>query len=114
MKRIGIDLGGTKIEGVVVDEALNVEHKLRLPTPATDGYDAVIQQVGKVVTELEAMHGGTMQGRHWHPRSYFSGHRAYEEQQQCRSEWQASERGPRARIRTTDPYGQRRELFRLI
>ena len=57
MKRIGIDLGGTKIEGVVVDEALNVEHKLRLPTPATDGYDAVVQQVGKVVTELEAMHG---------------------------------------------------------
>ena len=33
MKRIGIDLGGTKIEGVVVDEALNVEHKLRLPNP---------------------------------------------------------------------------------
>ena len=57
MKRIGIDLGGTKIEGVVVDEALNVEHKLRLPTPSTDGYEAVVQQVGKVVTELEAMHG---------------------------------------------------------
>lgn len=57
MKRIGIDLGGTKIEGVVVDEALNVEHKLRLPTPSAEGYDAVVAQVGKVVTELEAMHG---------------------------------------------------------
>ena len=56
MKRIGIDLGGTKIEGVVVDEALNVEHKLRLPTPS-EGYDAVVTQVGKVVTELEAIHG---------------------------------------------------------
>ena len=44
MKRIGIDLGGTKIEGVVVDEALNVEHKLRTTDPATDGYDAVVQQ----------------------------------------------------------------------
>ena len=68
MKRIGIDLGGTKIEGVVVDEALNVEHKLRLPTPSTDGYEAVVQQVGKVVTELEAMHGAPS-SRHWHPRA---------------------------------------------
>jgi len=59
MKRIGIDLGGTKIEGVVVDEALNVEHKLRLPTPSAQGYEAVVAQVGRVVTELEAMHGNT-------------------------------------------------------
>ena len=59
MKRIGIDLGGTKIEGVVVDEALNVEHKLRLPTPSAEGYEAVVAQVGTVVTELEAMNGAT-------------------------------------------------------
>ena len=57
MKRIGIDLGGTKIEGVVVDASLNVEHKLRLPTPSADGYQAVVEQVGRVVSELEKTHG---------------------------------------------------------
>ena len=34
--RIGIDLGGTKIEAVCVDEAGNKLDRIRLPTPKGD------------------------------------------------------------------------------
>ena len=32
MNKIGIDLGGTKIEGILLDESLNVVKKIRIPT----------------------------------------------------------------------------------
>jgi len=50
----GIDLGGTKIEGVVLEDSasLNVLKRLRLPTEAHKGYDHIIAQIGKVVEVL--------------------------------------------------------------
>ena len=40
--RIGIDLGGTKIEGIVMGPDLNVVEGVRRPTPAGEGYAAIL------------------------------------------------------------------------
>jgi fructokinase len=59
MELYGIDLGGTKIEGAVVDP----EHpdrarcRLRVPTGADQGYDHVVSQVTKLVAEMERESG---------------------------------------------------------
>ena len=47
----GIDLGGTKVEGVVFDSVENpeVKSRLRVPTEADQGYEHVLQQIQKVV-----------------------------------------------------------------
>ncbi len=52
----GIDLGGTKIEGVVLESRTrpNVLARLRLPTEAHLGYRHILGQVAKVVEELKA------------------------------------------------------------
>lgn len=56
MKLWGIDLGGTKIEGAIIDPAHPqlAQHRLRLPTEANRGYEHVVGQIERVVTELEA------------------------------------------------------------
>ena len=50
--RIGIDLGGTKIEGVVLDEQGEVEFRHRLNTPKND-YPATIDAIEKMVQRLD-------------------------------------------------------------
>jgi fructokinase len=50
--RIGIDLGGTKIEGIVLDGSREVA-RLRVPTPRDD-YEATLAAMVSVVSELEA------------------------------------------------------------
>lgn len=54
--RIGIDLGGSKIEGVVMDDASSILHRLRVPTPAAD-YAATLQAVRGLVGDLEQKAG---------------------------------------------------------
>ena len=54
--RIGIDLGGTKIEGIVLDEAGKERARLRIPTP-TGSYDETMHAVAYVVRELESKVG---------------------------------------------------------
>lgn len=56
MLAIGIDIGGTKILGGIVDENGHVLHELRVPSPAQDPA-ALIAAVVKLVTELKAMAG---------------------------------------------------------
>lgn len=55
----GIDLGGTKIEGVVLTDKQSVSPlaRLRLPTESAKGYDHIIQQIEKLVRELESSSG---------------------------------------------------------
>ena len=55
MSLFGIDLGGTKIEGAVIDPARPdcALCRLRLPTEGAKGYDHVVRQVVKVVEMLE-------------------------------------------------------------
>jgi len=50
--RIGIDLGGTKIEGVVLDERGDILFRQRVATPAGD-YPATLDAVAAIVHTLE-------------------------------------------------------------
>ncbi|AXQ30332.1 ROK family protein [Solimonas sp. K1W22B-7] len=50
--RIGIDLGGTKIEGIVMDAASNILCRQRIATPAGD-YTATLQACAGLVASLE-------------------------------------------------------------
>jgi fructokinase len=54
--RIGIDLGGTKIEGIAIDENGVECERLRVPTPKGD-YDAVVNAVAKLVLDIERDRG---------------------------------------------------------
>jgi fructokinase len=56
--RIGIDLGGTKIEGLALDAAGMEIARLRVATPQHD-YAATVQAVVDVVHDLERRVGGT-------------------------------------------------------
>jgi glucokinase len=49
--RGGIDLGGTKIEAVVVDARNNVLGSARRPTPTSGGPAAVAKQLVEAITE---------------------------------------------------------------
>ena len=59
MNRIGIDVGGTKIEGVVLVEDGAELARLRLPTPQGD-YAATVDRISGLVTELDRTHGPTL------------------------------------------------------
>jgi predicted NBD/HSP70 family sugar kinase len=55
----GIDLGGTKIEGVVIQK--NPEFKIidrqRLPTEASNGYDHILSQIQKLIDQISKTTG---------------------------------------------------------
>ncbi len=50
--RIGIDLGGTKIEGAAVDTKGAIRLRRRRPTPVGD-YPRTLAAVAQIVGELE-------------------------------------------------------------
>ena len=54
--RIGIDLGGTKIEGVALDDGGEVRARLRVATPRDD-YPGTLEALARVVAELEGAAG---------------------------------------------------------
>ncbi len=53
MFKIGIDLGGTKIEGILLDQKLNVVERTRIPTNQEKGYNSIIESIVKIVTDLK-------------------------------------------------------------
>jgi len=55
----GIDLGGTKIEGVILEDAnnINVLKRLRVPTESKKGYDHILNQISKLVEVLSGETG---------------------------------------------------------
>ncbi len=53
----GIDLGGTKIEGAVLDSVGQVVARQRLPTERERGYPHILDQVGRLVSQLESATG---------------------------------------------------------
>ena len=55
--RIGIDLGGTKIEGVVLDHSGNELLRKRVDTRQAEGYSAILQTLRQLVRDLEAEAG---------------------------------------------------------
>jgi fructokinase len=52
VKRLGIDLGGTKIEGIFLNEQLDVISRTRIPTPQND-YKAIIESVLNLIQEIK-------------------------------------------------------------
>jgi len=58
LMRIGIDLGGTKIEGIALTADGSVRERRRVPTPRDD-YDATIAALASLVRDLEAACGET-------------------------------------------------------
>lgn len=55
----GIDLGGTKIEGAILDPEHPAQalHRLRLPTESAQGYEHILAQMERVVLQLEEASG---------------------------------------------------------
>jgi fructokinase len=51
---IGIDLGGTKTEGVLLDATGAETARQRRPTPQQQGYQAILENIASLVTDLEA------------------------------------------------------------
>ncbi|MCB9604524.1 MAG: ROK family protein [Sandaracinus sp.] len=51
--RLGVDLGGTKIEIVALDPEGRELVRRRVPTPASQGYDAVVGTIVGLVTNVE-------------------------------------------------------------
>jgi fructokinase len=57
MLRLGIDLGGTKTEGIVMDAAGAILARERRPTPQADGYAAILDNIVALATDLETQAG---------------------------------------------------------
>ena len=55
----GFDLGGTKIEGAILDPAHpdKALHRLRVPTESSEGYDHILGQFLKLISQLEQVSG---------------------------------------------------------
>ena len=54
MHKIGIDLGGTKIEGILVDEKFNLIERKRIETHQENGYDSIVKSITSLVSELKS------------------------------------------------------------
>jgi fructokinase len=53
VNKIGIDLGGTKIEGILLDDKLNVIERKRIPTQQEKGYRSIVNSISSLVNELK-------------------------------------------------------------
>ena len=52
MNKIGIDLGGTKIEAILADENYKVITRKRIPTNQDKGYSSILESIKSLVLEL--------------------------------------------------------------
>ena len=57
MHKIGIDLGGTKIEGILLDEKYNTIQRKRIETRQENGYDSIVKSMVSLVNELKEKTG---------------------------------------------------------
>jgi fructokinase len=56
--RLGIDLGGTKIEGIALNDSGKILSRHRIGTPQDD-YDGTVRAIGDVVTHIAAQSGAS-------------------------------------------------------
>ena len=54
MHKIGIDLGGTKIEGILLDEKYNTIQRKRIETHQENGYGHIVKSITSLVNELKS------------------------------------------------------------
>ena len=52
MNKIGIDLGGTKIEGILVDDNYKTITRKRIPTNQDNGYKSILELIKNLINEL--------------------------------------------------------------
>jgi|TARA_B110000263_G_scaffold230150_1_gene224461 fructokinase len=50
--KLGIDLGGTKIEAIVINNAFQVVERKRVATDREEGYDAILERIVNLANEL--------------------------------------------------------------
>ena len=50
--KLGIDLGGTKIEAIVINNAFQVVQRKRVATDREEGYDAILERIVNLANEL--------------------------------------------------------------
>ena len=81
--RIGIDLGGTKIEAVLMDAEGNVHTTLRQATPRGD-YDGTVGAIARLVTALDAKAGDVCPVGLGTPGAWHAGRQAMKN---CNSTW---------------------------
>ena len=110
--RIGIDLGGTKIEAIALDGDGRERFRQRVATPRGD-YRATIEAVASLVTRAEAVVGDG-DGRHRHARRRFASHRARQERELDVAERAAAVGGSGDAARPPGPAGKRCELLRAV
>ena len=53
MYKLGVDLGGTKTEAILLDPNLNVLERKRIPTPKTD-YQKIIESISSLVLDMSS------------------------------------------------------------
>ena len=99
--RIGIDLGGTKIEAIALDDAGSTLLRRRVPTPAGD-YTRILNAVADLVAtaEKKLSQQGTVGVA---ARLDFDKERPHQEFEQHYSEWQATRSRPFKPVGTADP-----------
>jgi len=52
MNKIGIDLGGTKIEGILTDENYQTITRKRIPTNQNNGYNSILDSIKNLILEF--------------------------------------------------------------
>lgn len=58
VNRIGIDLGGTKIEGILIDESGQIKERIRKPTNREAGYIAIVERIVNFIKKLQDTSSG--------------------------------------------------------
>ncbi len=53
MNKIGIDLGGTKIEGILLDKKNQTLERMRVPTNQEKGYDSILDTIANLVLNIK-------------------------------------------------------------
>ena len=100
MFRIGIDLGGTKIEGIVLDASGHELFRKRVDTQQKKGYTHILNRIKGLHDELATRtQGAAAYVRHRHARSHLTAHRPVEKFQHGLHERPAVEGGPRTASR---------------
>tara|TARA_B100001250_G_scaffold95467_1_gene79796 strand:+ start:3165 stop:4046 length:882 start_codon:yes stop_codon:yes gene_type:complete len=55
MNRIGIDLGGTKIEGILLSPDNTIIERKRIPTKQDEGYESIIQRIVQLINNIQSV-----------------------------------------------------------
>jgi len=50
--KVGIDLGGTKIEGICIDQNNSVIQRKRIPTNQQNGYSHIVDSIVSLVRDI--------------------------------------------------------------